>query len=253
MTQAETRATPADSAHRERDPLRSDAQHNRERIVDVARDALGTSRDASLNSIAKKAGVGPGTLYRHFPSRDALVLAVYGEDVRTLADLATHLLAQHDPVQALRLWFDRLATYGMTNRSLAGALQSATTAATAERTCAPITEAAAYLLSACQQDGNVGPNIEPDDIWLLLSFLWRIEPGPSASLRVARLLDLVMSALQAGAPRNANGSRRRLGRRALRRPRMLSLISSSAPFPVRRSRSPAPPRKRSRWRRTEAA
>jgi AcrR family transcriptional regulator len=226
MTQTETRATPADSADREREPLRSDAQHNRERIVDVARDALGTSRDVSLNSIAKKAGVGPGTLYRHFPSRDALVLAVYREDVRTLADLATHLLAQHEPVQAMRLWFDRLAAYGMTNHSLAGALQSATTAAVADGTCTPITGAAAYLLSACQQDGSVGPNTEADDIWLLLSFLWRIEPGPDAPARVARLLDLVMSGLQAGAPRNANQPRRRLGRRALRR---LSLILSSAP------------------------
>ena len=229
MTQAETRATPTDSPDRERDLLRSDAQHNRERIVDVARDALSTSRDASLNSIAKDAGVGPGTLYRHFPSRDALVLAVYQEDVRTLADLATHLLAQHEPVQALRLWFDRLATCGMTNPSLAGALQSATTAAAADATCAPITGAAACLLSACQQDGSVGANIEPDDIWLLLSFLWRIEPGPHAPLRAARLLDLVMSALQAGAPRITSPFRRRLGRRALRRPRRLSLMSPSAP------------------------
>jgi AcrR family transcriptional regulator len=229
MTQAETRVTPADSADRERDPLRADAQHNRERIVDVARDALDTSGHASLNSIAKKAGVGPGTLYRHFPSRDALVLAVYEKDVRTLADFAAQLLAQHDPVHALRLWFDRLATHGMANHSLAGALQSATTAAVADTTCAPITEAAAYLLSACQQDGSVGPNIEPDDMWLLLSFLWRIEPGPNAPLRAARLLDLVMSALQAGAPRNPSQSRRGLGRPMRWRPRRLSLISPSAP------------------------
>jgi AcrR family transcriptional regulator len=229
MTQVETRATSADSADRERDSLRSDAQQNRKRILSVARDALATSRDASLNSIARMAGVGPGTLYRHFPSRDALVLAVYQEDVRMLNDSATGLLARHEPAQALRLWFEHLASYGMTNHNLADALQSATTAAAIDVTCAPITTAGAYLLSACQQDGSVGPDIEPDDIWLLLAFLWRIEPGPSAPVRVARLLDVIMSGLHAGAPRNASPFRRRPGRRRLGRPRRLSVISPSAP------------------------
>ena len=67
-------------------PTRADAQHNRERILEAAHDAFADSGDASLNSIAKRAGVGAGTLYRHFPTREALILAVYRHDVQQLAD-----------------------------------------------------------------------------------------------------------------------------------------------------------------------
>ena len=72
--------------------MRSDAEQNRARILEAARTALAESADASLNSIAKLAGVGPGTLYRHFPNREALMLAVYREDVRQLVEAAPALL-----------------------------------------------------------------------------------------------------------------------------------------------------------------
>lgn len=221
-------ASPAHFADRERNPLRSDAEHNRERILAVAREALGASRDASLNSIAKQAGVGPGTLYRHFPSRDALVLAVYQEDVRTLRDSAADLLAQHEPARALRLWLECLATYSMTSNSQAEVLQSAITAP-ADGACAPMTAAAAHLLAACQQDGSVGSDIEPDDILLLLGFVWRIEPGPEALAHATRLLDLIMSGLQAGAPRPTSWFRSRWARRSQWRPRRLAGVPVSAP------------------------
>src|SRR3981189_2908491 len=92
-------------------PQRSDALKNREAILQAAHDALAESPHASLNSIAKRAGVGPGTLYRHFPTREALVLAVYRHDVQQLVDSAPVLLEEHSPLDALRLWFDRLAHY----------------------------------------------------------------------------------------------------------------------------------------------
>jgi AcrR family transcriptional regulator len=72
--------------------LRVDARANRDRILDVARDALATDQAASLNSIAKSAGVGAGTLYRHFPSRESLVLSVYRKEIDTLVALAPHYL-----------------------------------------------------------------------------------------------------------------------------------------------------------------
>jgi len=214
---------------RERNPLRSDAEHNRERILAVARDALGASRDASLNFIAKRAGVGTGTLYRHFPTRDALVLAVYQEDVRTLRDAAADLLAQHEPALALRLWLECLARYSMTSNSQAEVLQSAITARAIDGAPTPMTAAAAHLLSACQQDGSVGPDLEPDDILLVLGFIWRIEPGPEAPAHASRLLDLIMSGLQAGASPPASRFRSRWARRSLRRPRRLSPVPVSTP------------------------
>ena len=211
-----------------RDALRADAQQNRERILEVAREAFAESGDASLNSIAKKAGVGPGTLYRHFPNREALVLAVYRYDVQKQADAAPELLASHQPLRALRLWCDRLAHYGLIKHSLADVLHSATSDGLAGETYGPVIGAITALLKACEQDGSIRPGIDPDDILLLLGFLWRIDPGPDAATRAARLLDLVMAGLQADAQRTGRPERR-LIRRATRLPGRLSLFSVIRP------------------------
>jgi AcrR family transcriptional regulator len=197
------------------EPLRADAQQNRQRILEAAREAFAASGEASLNSIAKKAGVGPGTLYRHFPSREALVLAVYRYDVQKLADSAAELLAAHPPLKALRLWFDRLAYYGMIKHGLADVLHSATSDGLTGETYGPVIGAITSLLTACTQDGSVRPGLDPDDVLLLLGFLWRIDPGPDAEARRTRLLDLIIDGLQAGAPssvRSARGSARRQSR-----------------------------------------
>lgn len=211
-----------------RDPLRADAQQNRERILEAAREAFAQSGEASLNSIAKKAGVGPGTLYRHFPNREALVLAVYRYDVQKLADSAPELLASHQPLQALRLWCDRLAHYGLIKHGLADVLHSATSDGLAGETYGPVIGAITVLLGACEQDGSIRPGIDPDEVLLLLGFLWRIDPGPDAAARAKRLLDLVMAGLQAGAP-SAGRSGRRLIRRSPRLPGRLSRFSVMRP------------------------
>lgn len=206
-TQRETVMTATDTADQPggpqpNEPQRADAQHNRERILAAAREAFAASGDASLNSIAKKAGVGPGTLYRHFPSREVLVLAVYRYDVQKLADSAAELLAEHPPLRALRLWFDRLAYYGMIKHGLADVLHSATSDGLAGETYGPVIGAITSLLTACTQDGSIRPGIDPDDVLLLLGFLWRIDSGPEAEARRARLLDLIVDGLRAGAPRS---------------------------------------------------
>ena len=170
------------------------------RILEAAREAFAASGDASLNSIAKKAGVGPGTLYRHFPNREALVLAVYRYDVQQLADSAAELLSEHEPLRALRLWFDRLTYYGMIKHGLADALHAATSDGLAGETYGPVIGAITVLLTACARDGSIRPGIDPDDVLLLLGFLWRIDPGPDADARAARLLDLIVDGLKTGAP-----------------------------------------------------
>jgi len=136
---------------RQQEPRRADALHNRDRILEVARDAFAASGDASLNSIAKQAGVGPGTLYRHFPNREALVLAVYRHDVQQLADSAPLLLDEHPPLAALRLWFDRLAYYGKIKHGLADVLHAVTSDGLAGETYGPVIGAITLLLRACEQ------------------------------------------------------------------------------------------------------
>src|SRR5690348_3307239 len=107
------------------EPTRADAQQNRERILQAAHDALAESDDASLNSIAHRAGVGAGTLYRHFPSREALILAVYRHDVQALVDSVSDVLAEYGPLDAFRVWFERLADYVRVKHGLGEALHSA--------------------------------------------------------------------------------------------------------------------------------
>jgi AcrR family transcriptional regulator len=183
------------------EPRRADAQQNRERILQVAHEAFTASPDASLNSIAKTAGVGPGTLYRHFPNRETLVLAVYRYDVQQLADAAPALLAEHSPIVALRRWLDRLAEYGMAKQAVADVLHSSSGAAAVGDSYEPIVDAVALLLRACADAGAVRPGLDPDDVLLLIGFLWRIDPRTDWRARCARMLDLVLDGLRAGSTR----------------------------------------------------
>ena len=185
---------------RQHDPKRADAQKNRDRILEVARDALAVSSDASLNSIAKKAGVGPGTLYRHFPTREALVLAVYRHDVQQLVDSAPLLLEEHPPLDALRLWFDRLAYYGGIKHGLADVLHAATSDGLVGETYGPVIGAITLLLRACEEAGSIRSGLDPDDVLLMLGFLWRIDPSGDWEARASRMLDLVVDGLRAKPP-----------------------------------------------------
>jgi AcrR family transcriptional regulator len=193
---------------RQHEPQRADALHNRDRIIEVARDALAVSGDASLNSIAKKAGVGPGTVYRHFANREALVLAVYRHDVEQLVDAAPVLLREHPPLAALRLWFGRLACCGRIKRGLAAVLHAATSDGLAGETYGPVIGAITLLLRACEEAGRIRPGLEPDDVLLLMGFLWRID-STDWETRASRLLDVVVDGLRAGAQVPAPAGERR--------------------------------------------
>src|SRR6201991_4615471 len=106
-------------------PQRSDALKNREAILQVAHEVFAESGDASLNSIAKRAEIGPGTLYRHFPTRETLVLAVYRAELEDLVERAAELLRREPPLTALRMYFERLAGYIRIKRGLGDALSAA--------------------------------------------------------------------------------------------------------------------------------
>jgi AcrR family transcriptional regulator len=174
---------------------RADAERNRSRILDAARASLAESGDASMQSIAKRAGIGQGTLYRHFPTREALVLEVHRHDVAELVDAVPALLAEHPPREALRLWLDRLAVYGQIKHGLAGALHTATHAQLAGEGYGPVISAITVLLEAGQEAGEVRSGIEAEEMLLLVGFLWRIETDGAWAERTARMLDLVMQGL----------------------------------------------------------
>lgn len=183
--------------------LRSDAQRNRERILEVALAELTRAADAPLSAIAKKAGVGQGTFYRNFPNREALVLEVYRYEMQQVADTAAQLLQTRAPDQALREWMDRLAQYAMAKAGLADALRKTTSkyGSLAQLGHGPVTQAVTLLLNANQEAGTIRPGVTPDDFVLAIAGLWQIDPHSDWQPRATRLLDLVMDGLRAGARR----------------------------------------------------
>ncbi|MFI9645616.1 TetR/AcrR family transcriptional regulator [Streptomyces sp. NPDC052040] len=182
-------------------PQRSDAQRNRGRILEVALAELTSSAETPLSVIARKAGVGQGTFYRNFPNREALVLEIYRYEMHQVADSATELLGSRDPDRALREWMDRLAEFAMAKAGLADAIRQATSApdSPGKPGHAPVSAAAELLLRAAEDAGAIRPGVTADDFLLAIAGLWQIDPHGDWQPRVARLLDLVMDGLRAGA------------------------------------------------------
>lgn len=174
--------------------LRADAAANRAKILDAARAALAVSGDASMQSIAKAAGIGQGTMYRHFPSREVLILEVHRTDVRALVEAAPSLLASRPAPTALREWFNQLAAYGRIKHGLADALYSVMRETLSNEGYSSIVDAIELLLTAGKQAGTVRPDIDAEEMLLLVGFLWRIKPDPEWLARTSHLLDLVMDA-----------------------------------------------------------
>ena len=175
--------------------MRSDAKQNRHQLLEVARDAFLASGEISMTQIAKRAGVGVGTLYRHFPTREALVLAVYQHEIELLANLATTLLAEHPPQAALRLWLERLAFYGRMKYGVAAIIHGASSQGAEREAYDLIIRAIDELLRAGAATGVLKPDLDADDVLLIVTFLWRIPPSPDVEQRAARMLDIVIDGL----------------------------------------------------------
>ncbi|MDH6513809.1 AcrR family transcriptional regulator [Streptomyces sp. SAI-135] len=183
--------------------LRSDAQRNRERILEVAFTELSRAADTPLSTIAKKAGVGQGTFYRNFPNRETLVLELYRHGVQQIADSASELLETMEPDRALRAWMDHLARFAMTKAGLAEAIRQAPSTSSGQAAKAghtPVTEAAGLLLRACKEAGAIRPGVTADDFMLAITGLWQLAPHDDWQPQATRLLDIVMDGLRAGAP-----------------------------------------------------
>lgn len=188
--------------HSKQAPLRSDAQRNRERILDVALTELTRSANVPLSTIAKQASVGQATFYRNFPDRKALVLEVFRHEMSQVADAAEQLAATRAPERALREWMDHLARFALAKAGLADALRQATSAPGSQGRPehSPVDSAAELLLRINEEAGTIRPGVTADDFLLAIAGLWQIDPHGDWQPRVTRLLDLVMDGLRAGAP-----------------------------------------------------
>ena len=178
---------------------RTDARRNRGAILAAALEALTDSPDASLNAIAKRAGVANATLYRHFPTREELVLATYQREVQKLVETADLLLQEQPPVDALRTWVERLASYAVTKHGLADALRKATTPGSdlySTDTYAAIVAALDRLLQANISAGTLRAGLDPQDVILALAGLWQLDPAGDWRAQAQRIYDIVLSGLQ---------------------------------------------------------
>jgi AcrR family transcriptional regulator len=174
---------------------RSDAERNRARIVEAAREYVISSNDLKLNEIAKAAGVGQGTLYRHFPSREALLAEVYRADVDTLVAAAPELLAECPPTEALSRWFRRVAEYARLKRGVFAAATAAVQSDLAGRSIGPIGDAITTLLEAGKAEGTIRADADARDVILLLEYLTRLEDA-EWDTRAQRVLNIILDGLR---------------------------------------------------------
>ena len=181
------------------DLKRSDARRNRDAILAAALEALTESPDASLNAIAKRAGVANATLYRHFPTRADLVLATYEREVGRLVDAADVLLRKQAPIDALQSWVEQLARYAVTKHGLADALRKATSPGndlTSTETYDAIVGALDRLLQANIAAGNLRPDLDAEDVILALAGLWQLDPASEWKRQAQRIYEIVLSGVQ---------------------------------------------------------
>jgi AcrR family transcriptional regulator len=175
---------------------RTDALRNRERILEVAKQAF--TRDgaeASLDDIAKQAGVGAGTLYRHFPTRDALIEAVYRSEVEKLAAAERKFTATMPPVEALRAWMLLFVDHIAAKQIIAPALNSVVggPAKLYQGSHAPVRGAIDTLVKRAIKSGDVRKDLEPFDLLRALIGVSHIASGPGWQQSARRLVDILIT------------------------------------------------------------
>lgn len=180
-------------------PLRADAQRNRDSLVVVARAAFAVADDTvSLEDIARRAGVGIGTLYRHFPTRESLVEAVYTAELDDVTASAAALLDRFPPDVALHAWMNRYANFVATKRGMLDTLRAGwesgriATPTTRER----ITATIGTILAAGAQSGSLRADVSPEDVTAMLVGVFLSTSTRGTSEQTGRLLDFLVDALR---------------------------------------------------------
>lgn len=189
------RALTADGARR---PLRADARRNREKILGAAARLFAEQGlDAGMERIAAEAGVGSATLYRNFPSREALVEAVYRSELARLCDAAPALLAQGPPDEALRAWTRLFLDYVTAKYGMIDALRAiaATGADPYGGSRERVRAAIASLMDACAAAGTIRTDIGPADLAAALEGIALTSAGAEHRRQAERLLDLTLDGL----------------------------------------------------------
>ncbi|MCK1362338.1 TetR/AcrR family transcriptional regulator [Bradyrhizobium sp. 199] len=178
---------------------RADAVRNRERVLEAAKAVFNAGGpEASLEAVAKRAGVGIGTLYRHFPTREDLFEAVYRREVEQLSELAEHLRSAKDPVDALRRWLRSAVEFVATKKGMSAALaltyqsSSELAAFSMDR----LTKAIGSLLGRAAEAGQMRGDMSPEDLLRALIGMCYMHDQPGWQSSVLRMLDVFVDGLR---------------------------------------------------------
>ncbi|TMV00114.1 helix-turn-helix transcriptional regulator [Streptomyces sp. DASNCL29] len=174
--------------------MRADAQRNEDRLLETAAAVFARAgAGASVKDIAREAGVGVGTLYRRFPSKELLVEAVYRQEVRRLCEAAPHLAATLPPVDALRTWMERFIDFMAAKSGMADALRVVLTD-DGERlqTRALLAEAIDHLLSSGEGGSAARPEVDAQDVLMALGGISLMAAGEDRRDLATRLIDLLL-------------------------------------------------------------
>ncbi|GHF72537.1 TetR/AcrR family transcriptional regulator [Streptomyces thermodiastaticus] len=183
--------------------LRADAARNREALLQAAtRTFAASATEPSMRAVAREAGVGIATLYRHFPTREALVAAVYQNQVERLTRQAGELLRRLAPSEALRAWMDLFGEWIMTKHGMVDTLRSMINSGEIAHTETrdELLAAVTGILDAGRAAGDLRSDVAADDIAAALIGIFTVTAGQSE--RTGRLLDLLVDGLR---PRNLEG------------------------------------------------
>jgi AcrR family transcriptional regulator len=175
---------------------RTDAQRNRERILEVAKDAFTRyGADASLDDIATNASVGAGTLYRHFPTRDALIEAVYRSEVEKLAAAQQKFAEEKPPLDALRAWMQLFVDHIAAKQIIAPALNSVVGGPSKlyEGSRGLIQHAIESLVKRAIKSGDIRKDVEPFDLLRALIGVAHVSAGPDWQQSARRLVDILVT------------------------------------------------------------
>ncbi len=183
------------SQSKDRKP-RTDAQRNRERILEVAKEAFTRSgANTSLDDIAKQAAVGAGTLYRHFPTRDELLEAVYRTEVEKLAAAQRKFAEDLLPIEALRAWMLLFVDYIATKKIIAPALNTLVggPSKVLEASHAQVWEAIRALVKRAIKSGDIRKDLDPIDLLRALIGVANVATSPDWQQSAKRLVDILIT------------------------------------------------------------
>jgi AcrR family transcriptional regulator len=175
---------------------RADAQRNRDRVLEVAREAFTRlGANASLDEVAKQAGVGAGTLYRHFPTRDELLKAVYRSEVKKLASAEQKFAETMPPIEALRAWMLLFVDYIATKKIIAPALNNLVGGPSKvfEASHDQIWEAIRALVKRAIKSGDIRKDLDPIDLLRALIGVANVASSPDWQQSARRLVDILIT------------------------------------------------------------